>query len=276
MTIKIMSLFKKPRSIYLTSYEEYSFLVIGSDIVAEVCGESTSIVNVHPAFFIFNQWQQGMTKQWKWNDCHRHVSRDDRVPWHDNRSYFRQQRQYLLDQYNEISVDARRNLCFGHIFPFIGRNGGFSKEKRYAVWNIIHVLKKKRDAEYQRMLSKNMWWRGNTTGCRALIREHFADYKQKLKDNVCPYVKKLLELGMTYRHVRVIGWIPLVEQANEEYRFELHRMRDSVRVIAANEGWPEINHWSMWWWLLEEDEPINEFESDDELFEYSPFYRGHI
>jgi hypothetical protein len=232
----------------LTSFDEYMCTVIAGDTLNYLI--TLPRIDAHPVLYIFYEWQKDVWKSWKWNQNHRHITTGGRVPWHDDRSFPRQK---IRSQ--DITVGYRRNALF---------SGGiaFGMEEMVSIYIIGNVFKRKRVKENTRRLAKNLWWKGNTHGCRATIRRHYEEYQMEIRGD-CPYIKMLLERGMTYRHVRVVGYIPFLN-SSIIHREEFVLIREEVNEIARAQNLPPPITFSIWWWPHDYvDDDDNNLSDDD-------------
>jgi hypothetical protein len=169
----------------------------------------------HPASWIVVAWQKDYSKGWKWNNAHRHLSKDPRVP--------------LWDDASCLFAFARRPKI-PWIIPL-----SFEGDERRSIYRIRIIRYNMRIAELDRKKRKHTWWILNVENKRG----YFKEYEQYISERTVPglWLSLAIDNGLTFRHLRNNGYRPYIDLACslEDETDEIDR-----RVLIASRKFPKV------------------------------------
>lgn len=159
----------------------------------------------HPAGQIVFNWQKDYSKAWKWNDAHRHISKDPRVP--------------LWDDGSCMSSYIVPKLPF--LIPL-----GFDSQQRLSIYRIRLIRYNIRERERLRLQRKKVWWRRFVE----FKDKYFKEYHHYRYNSMVPQVWLALAMkrGLTFRHLRSHGYRPYINES-EDLEEELISIDSAVR-----------------------------------------------
>jgi len=146
----------------------------------------------HIAASIVFTWQQDYSKGWKWNNAHRHMSEEPRVPLWDDGS--------CMSSYTQHPIP--------YIIPV-----SFTPVERVAIYRIRLIRNEIRKRERERQQNKRRWWLHNVER-RDLYRKEYDYYRYH---SMVPqmWLGLAMKHGVTFRHLRNFGYRKYIDIAGD-------------------------------------------------------------